>query len=468
MEVNRRDLLKLGAAAGAVALLQGCNKLLEPVEADPLAQKLPEPREVQPELRLLNRVAFGPTADDLHSISHLGREGYIDQQLKASQSNSLGMNVRLSQLDVVQLEPSDLLDLPREEVIRQLQQAGILRAVYSKNQLQERMVDFWSNHFNIYSRKGDTAFAKGMQETETIRKHALGSFPKMLDAVAHSPAMLEYLDNSENAKGVPNENYARELMELHTLGLGGGYTQRDVQEVARCFTGWTIETRFMRPQGHFRFDETTHDEESKVVLGERIPAKSEYADPSVYRGERDAEIVLHKLANHRSTARFISRKLCRYFLGEESPKWIDDISATYLRTGGDIAQMIRPLLLSKDLDKAPPILKRPFDYMVSCLRVAGAQTDAGEAVQKHLATMGEPLYEWPMPDGYPDKTAAWSGTMLPRWNFAFALAAGQVGGTEKPKLNAAQISVLANAPVLSQNDELASALCLASPEFQWR
>lgn len=459
MEVNRRDIFKMGAAAGAAALLSGCNRLLAPVESDPSAQKLPEPGNVRPELRLLNRMAFGPTAADLNSIETLGREGYIDQQLKAELSNSLGMNVRLSQLDVVQLEPSDLLDLPREEVIRQLQQAGILRAVYSKNQLQERMVDFWSNHFNIYSRKGDTAFAKGMQENDAIRKHALGKFPAMLDAVAHSPAMLEYLDNSENAKGVPNENYARELMELHTLGLGGGYTQRDIQEVARCFTGWTIETRFLRPQGHFRFDESVHDDGEKVVLGQRIPAGG---------GEKDALTVLHLLVTHPSTARFISKKLCRYFLGEEPPHWIEELSKTYRKTGGDLPQMIRPLLLSKDLDESPPILKRPFDYLVSSMRVAGAQTDAGEAVQKHLATMGEPLYEWPMPDGYPDKTAAWSGTMLPRWNFAFALAAGQIGGTEKPKLKAPQISVLANAPVLSSDNDLASALCLASPDFQWR
>jgi uncharacterized protein (DUF1800 family) len=314
--------------------------------------------------------------------------------------------------------------------------AAIIRAVYSPHQLRERMVDFWSNHFNIYARKGNSVFFKPADELETIRKHALGTFPELLRASAHSPAMLQYLDNQVNrrkdGKGAgANENYARELMELHSLGVHGGYTQKDVQEVARCLTGWGIEERnvFQRlvasdrkPMGSFRFDPEKHDKGAKVVLGEPIAPG---------RGIEDGNQVLEILSMHPMTARYISQKICRYFLGDgaSADAWTPRLSKIYLETKGDIRKMLRPLLLSDDLLNGQPVLKRPFDFSVSALRALNADTDGGKALQLHLAHMGQPLYQWPMPDGYPDRTAAWTGSLLARWNFATALAGASLPGT---------------------------------------
>jgi uncharacterized protein (DUF1800 family) len=332
------------------------------------------------------------------------------------------------------------------------------------------MADFWTNHFNVYSRKGDGSFRKGADERDVIRRHAVGSFPALLRASARSPAMLAFLDNTQNLKSHPNENYARELMELHSLGIGGGYTQLDVQEVARCFTGWTIEDRFLRPRGKLRFDPERHDDGQKLVLGHVIPPGG---------GERDVDQVLDILGSHPSTARFIARKLVRYFYGEEDPKLIDATAERYRDTGGDIPSLIGPLLDPNLLAGAPPVLKRPFDYIASCVRATGGYTDGGTPIQAHLVAMGEPLYQWPMPDGYPTKTTSWTGNMLPRWNFAYALATGSVGGSGTdlaPGLDAFE-TVLGRRPAPRDQATLdlvhgkpageALALFLASPEFQW-
>jgi uncharacterized protein (DUF1800 family) len=209
-------------------------------------------------------------------------------------------------------------------------------------------------------------------------------------------------------------------MELHTLGVDGGYTQKDVQEVARCFTGWAVEDRFLRRRGTFRFDATQHDNGSKTVLGMKLPSGG---------GESDAERVLALLAEHPSTARHIARKMCSYFVGEESSPWVSRLATIYLQAKGDIKAMLRPLLLSTQLLQAPPLVKRPFDFVVSALRALNADTDAGAPVQEHLARMGQPLYLWPMPDGYPSETVAWAGSLLARWNFALALAHGEIEGT---------------------------------------
>jgi uncharacterized protein (DUF1800 family) len=259
-----------------------------------------------------------------------------------------------------------------------------------------------------------------MDELTVIRKHALGKFPDLLRASAHSPAMLAYLDNQINERKAPNENYARELLELHTLGVHGGYTQKDVQEVARCFTGWTVENRFLRPRGRFRFDPHLHDDGPKMVLGVHIPAGG---------GQKDAEEVLNLLANHPSTAQFIAHKICRYFLGDAAATWTPKLTEIYKQTDGDIRAMLRPLLFSREILEGPPIIKRPFDYMVSALRALNADTDGDRPLQEHLAHMGQPLYQWPMPDGYPDKTSAWTGSLLARWNFATALATNAISGT---------------------------------------
>lgn len=437
-QFSRRDCLKAGLLASAGAALEGCGFV---------ARKIEEPRFLSPadatadEQRLLDRVGFGPDPTSLGTLRKLGVGDFVARQLGAAFPEPPGLLLQLQTLDVLQLETSDLMDLPAPAVLGQLQQAALLYAVYSPNQLRERMVDFWTNHFNIFGRKGNVVFSKGPEEVRIIRKHALGSFPEMLNAIARSPAMLEYLDNQKNQKGVPNENYARELMELHTLGLHGGYTQKDVQEVARCFTGWTIENRFLHARGSFRFDGERHDDGEKHVLGHRIAPGG---------GEEDGKQVLAILAKHPSTAHFLAGKLTRYFVGEPAePALQAAVASAYLQSGGDVAATITPLLVH--VADATPILKRPFDFAVSAIRHSGGDTDGGAPIRSHLEKMGEALYEWPMPDGYPEKTSAWTSSLLPRWNFAFALAQGKIPGSTVPG-----------------GDNEALALHLCSPEFQWR
>lgn len=457
METTRRECLKIGLLAGAGAALGGCSLVGRRVAAITDAPPTPPRAATRPEVRLLNRLGFGPGRASLASLETMGKDAYIEQQLEGSLAEDPGLLIQLQQLDVLQLQAPELWDMPFDRILQQLQQAAILQAVYGKNQLKERMVDFWTNHFNIYARKGDVGYAKGLEETRIIRKGALGKFSDLVFDMAHSPAMLEFLDNQKNVKGVANENYARELMELHTLGLHGGYSQKDVQEVARCFTGWTIENRFLRPKGRFRFDPDLHDDGRKVVLGHVIPAGG---------GESDGETVLRIVANHPSTARFLATKLSMYFLGEADGKWVDAMAAEYLRTGTSIPGTLSPMLRSQDLLASGPILKRPFDYMASALRISGAETDGASGLQDHLEKMGEPLYEWPMPDGYPDKASSWTSSLLPRWNFAFALASGSIRGTGCPGWN--EQTLLERPASGAADDKSRLALALAAPDFQWR
>jgi uncharacterized protein (DUF1800 family) len=278
--------------------------------------------------------------------------------------------------------------------------------------------------------------------------------------------MLVYLDNQVNVQGVPNENYARELMELHTLGVHGGYTQRDVREVARCFTGWSMERRFLRKKGAFVFNEDRHDNGEKLVLGHRIPAGG---------GQRDADIVLDILAQHPATAQFVCGKLARAFVGEDAPKHVDRMAKSFIASSGDIRNVLGPLLLSDAIVDSPPVFKRPFDYLASAVRVLGGITDGSAAIQDHLAKMGQPLYQWPMPDGFPNEPEAWAGSTLGRWNFAFVLTENRLTGTAidwngleatNPKATASAIS--GQSATFDGTVPEAAALALCSPEFQWR
>ena len=479
---SRRDCLRIGLMGSAASALGGCAKLANHFVEHQYDSALPSGRTDET-ARLVQRLTFGPGPGEIAAVQSMGRVAYVDSLIRADEKEDMRLQFLLNRLDVFQMDPYDTQDLPEREVLRQLQMAAILRAAHGKNQLHERMVDFWTNHFNIYGRKGLAAFRKASDETNVIRKHALGSFPEMLKASAHSPAMLIYLDNQSNVSGRANENYAREIMELHTMGVKGGYSQKDVQEVARCFTGWTIERRFLHHRWAYIFEEEKHDNGVKHVLGHTIPAGG---------GKQDAEHVLEILANHPATAHHLATKLCTYFLGADGEKWVDRTAQTYLNSKGDIPSMIRPILVSDDLMNSPPILKRPFDYIVSSIRALEADTDGGEAIQTHLAAMGEPLYQWPMPDGYPSNTGAWTGTMLPRWNFAYQLASNTIRGTEVnwPELvrenNPEKLFELTHARRAGSQDRVllqkltqemshgtkgyegAGFLCLASPSFQWR
>ncbi len=466
--VTRRQALALGVAGLAAA---GCGRVAYQVQGDDLPADIDLPHvDVHPTVRLLNRAGFGPKPGQVAEVEKLGRGRWIDRQLNPGEDEPVALAFQLGNLEALYMDSAELRDEADDEVIFQIQAAALLMAIYSPWQIRERMVDFWTNHFNIYARKGLGAYQKPADDAEVIRKNALGTFPNLLKASAHSPAMLAYLDNQVNQAGVANENYARELMELHTLGLHGGYTQKDVQEVARCFTGWTVETRFGYRAGSFRFDESVHDDKPKLVLGTVIPAGG---------GEKDAEVVLEILAKHPSTARFIASKLCRHFLGTTESPWVDKLAAIYRDTGGDIKSLLKPLFLCPELLEGPPVVKRPLDFVVSALRAFDAESDCGPPLQKHLANMGQSPYDWPMPDGYPDRTSAWTGSLLARWNFALALTTGQIGATSidfdrlSRKMDRFDVKQLAfdTSPIVDrfESDRTKSAaLALCAPEFQWR
>jgi uncharacterized protein (DUF1800 family) len=323
-------------------------------------------------------------------------------------------------------------------ITAQMQAARITRAVASGRQLEEVMVDFWFNHFNVYAQKGAVRWMVPAYEREAIRPHALGRFRDLVLATARHPAMLFYLDNWLSTRAdlvVPggpnagrrmglNENYARELMELHTLGVDGGYTQADVTEVARAFTGWTIDRP--RQDARFVFRPATHDLGDKRVLGRSIRGG----------GERDGDEVLDLLAAQPATARFIADKLVRRFVADEPPPaLVERVAAAYHDTGGDVRAMLRVVFASPEF-RAPAAagakIKKPSEFVASAVRAVGATTDArgALALARAAAEIGEGFYEAAPPTGYPDRAEAWvnPGTLLARMNFALSLAEGRVPG----------------------------------------
>ena len=353
-------------------------------------------------------------------------------------------------------------DGPRR-IIMELGREQLWRAAYSQRQLQEVMVHLWMNHFNIYAAKGVDKWLLTSFEQETIRPNALGNFSQLLAATAQSPAMLFYLDNwlsvapdaaagigkargrrfmlggpgfgprPMKANGKPpqgerrglNENYARELMELHTLGVDGGYTQQDVREVARCFSGWTIDRP--RQGGGFIFRPRMHDYGEKMVLGHKIKRPG---------GMEDGMKVLQLLAAHPSTAHFISLKLCRHFVADDPPTTVVDRTArAFTKSQGDIPSVLRTILTSPEFNSPAAFrtkVKSPFELVASSLRTLNAETDAGMPLMGLIMRMGQPLFQYQAPTGYPDRASSWinSGTLLARMNFSMALAANRIRGTQ--------------------------------------
>jgi uncharacterized protein (DUF1800 family) len=361
---------------------------------------------------------------------------------------------------------------PPQEMLVELQAQKLIRAVDSQRQLDEVLTDFWFNHFNIFWGKGQDKWLTTDFEMSAIRPHVLGKFKDLLMATAKSPAMLFYLDNAESSApdarppqrinrpgfnrgpfGRPpfgpvmlppvgqqpnpnpanqknkrktgiNENYARELMELHTMGVDGGYTQKDVQEVARCLTGWTIEGP--RRGGHFAFRDWMHDNGEKTVLGHRIPAGG---------GERDGEMVIDILAHHPSTVKFISTALVRRFVSDTPPQsLVDRVSQVYVKTDGDIREMMKTVLTSPEFNSPAAYrakIKSPFELAASAIRALGGDTNGSPALGQFIAKMGEPLYRYQAPTGYPDRAEQWvnTGALLQRLNFGLAVTGNKIAGT---------------------------------------
>jgi uncharacterized protein (DUF1800 family) len=419
-------------------------------------------------LHVLQRLTYGPRPGDVARVKTIGLAAWLERQLDPARLDDAAVEGALAALPTLTMSIADLQrDYPRPDpetqrklasgdmsrremreqypperrparIVAELQAARMLRAVNSERQLQEVMVDFWFNHFNVFAAKGEVRWYLTAYERDVIRPHALGRFPDLLRATARHPAMLFYLDNwlstrpGFTPRGGPNagrpaglnENYARELMELHTLGVDGGYTQADVTEVARAFTGWTIDRP--RQDARFVFRPTTHDLGDKRVLGRSIRAG----------GERDGEQVLDLLAAHPATARFIAGKLVRRFVADEPPPALAErVAAAYRDTGGDVRAMLRVVFVSPEF-RAPAAagakIKKPSEFVASAVRAVGAATDTqgAQALARAAAEIGEGFYEAGPPTGYPDRAEAWvnPGTLLARMNFALSLAEGRVPG----------------------------------------
>jgi uncharacterized protein (DUF1800 family) len=359
---------------------------------------------------------------------------------------------------------------PQQVVQGELTQAKLLRAIYSERQLDEVMTDFWMNHFNIFINKGADRYMLTAYERDVIRPHALGKFKDLLVATAKSPAMLFYLDNwqsigpdsdfarfggqrqrpgrlrrgpfgmivydpppprreqnpeqkKKRASGL-NENYAREIMELHTLGVDGGYTQKDVTELAKVLTGWTID----KPQqgGEFKFDERRHEPGTKIVLGKKFKED----------GENEGMKALDMLAHHPSTAHFISKKMAMRFVSDDPPpSLVDRMAQTFMNSDGDIREVLRTMYQSPEF-WAPQTyrakVKTPLEFVVSAIRASGADVQTPQALNNQLQKLGMPLYAMQPPTGYSMKADAWvnSAALLNRMNFGLALAAGKLPGVQ--------------------------------------
>ena len=421
----------------------------------------------------LSRLTYGSRPGEVERVRALGLDVWLERQLHPEKIDDSATEAALAELATLRMTTTELLhayprpdpqlraklasgEMSRQEmqerypmekrparITAELQAAKMVRAVTSERQLQEVMVDFWFNHFNVFANKGDVRWYVSAYEREAIRPYALGKFPELVRATAHHPAMLFYLDNwlsarpdftipagpNRGRKAGLNENYARELMELHTLGVDGGYTQKDVTEVARAFTGWTLETP--RQGGGFAFDRRLHDPGPKIVLGHVIKGGG---------GQSDGEAVLDILASRPSTARFIATKLVRRFVSDAPPPaLVDRAAARFRETGGDLREVMRTILMSPEF-RSPDVyaakVKSPFEFAVSALRAAGSEVVAGggtaapafdaKGLVRRVRDMGMALYQCQPPTGYGDTADAWmnSGALVNRINFALELARG--------------------------------------------
>ena len=493
MSLSRRDFLKLASLVTASAALSSCAPVYRRLAGDLPA--VPWTPLDSRDFMTLNRLTFGPRVAERVRFMEIGLQPWIEEQLDAESIDDFDCNLLLQPFKSLNMDANELEaisnglfdDYDRETIPNELRQATLIRQAYSKRQLYELMVEFWSDHFNIFMEKGNCFYLKTVDDRDVIRRHALGSFRDLVWASAHSPAMMEYLDNQANEKSHPNENYARELMELHTLGVDGGYTQQDVMELARCLTGWTVKEHFWL--GDFVFNEDLHDTGRKQVLGMTIPNS----------GIKEAEHVIERLVTHPSTARFIATKLTRRFVSDEPPSEIVEKAAhVFLKTKGDIKSVLRAVLLD-GRPLAQPKYKRPAHFVLSALRMLNAETD-GVGVQEYLLRMGQSYFNWPTPDGYPDRSDAWQGNLMPRWQFAFELIRNEIKGT-KHNLQAlmdvsssdsfpgdvdAVASLLLGAPIApvardalidsvrsagateEETLQIVTAGLIASPAFQWR
>jgi uncharacterized protein (DUF1800 family) len=491
----------------AALLALGCASSSKPASAPPAPTvaplTLPDTgwSEVKRALHALRRLAYGPSPRDWEQVRRLGVAQWVALQLHPERLPDEALATRLEPLGTLSLSTEDLIArypplrqqarelgvpletredrreltlmlgadaLPRR-VGEDLMAQKLIRAVESNHQLQEVLVDFWFNHFNVSAEKGPVRWMLTSYERDAIRPHVFGRFRDLLGATARHPAMLFYLDNwtsvrdgfepgrrrfgmaqafRKNARGL-NENYARELLELHTLGVDGGYTQDDVREVARAFTGWSLNRPRVAPAFVFRAE--AHDPGEKTMLGQAFPPGG---------GVKDGEHVLDMLARHPSTARFLSTKLARKFVSDEPPAaLVDRLAQVFLATDGDLRAVYTALFTSPEFwsDAAWSSKTRtPLELVASSIRALGGTTNGGRPLARTVERMGEPLYRAPAPTGYPEHAAPWvnAGALVVRLNFALALASDRVRGTD------VEVMKLVPTPAPTDTGVLVDALAL--------
>jgi len=478
---------------------QGADAQTASMAATSIAQEMSpagsaKPAELEVDPKLVSTILALPPRDRVLRLTKMPQPQFDSffKSIKGPERQLL-----MSDLTPDLRETVGALENPERVVVEELMAQRLLRDVYSNAQLQEVMTDFWMNHFNVFLRKNEaTPYYLVSYERDVIRPHALGKFEDLLEATAHSPAMLIYLDNMQSIgpdsqaadraklaaarnknKKAPeglNENYARELMELHTLGVNGGYTQQDVIQAARILTGWTVE----RPQrgGGFQFDERRHEPGTKKVLGRKFKEN----------GEKEGRDLLHMLATHPSTAKFISRKLAVRFVSDDPPQeLVDRMAKTFLSTDGDIAAVLKTLFRSPEFwstDTYRAKVKTPLEYVVSAARATNASLTNVQPLVAALRDMGMPLYGCVPPTGYKWDATDWvsTGALVNRMNFALSLAANRLNGItttwtaeEMPTLTARQpaLNLLADldsdAPAKPDQAKAAAAPApVAAPESE--
>ena len=381
---------------------------------------------------VINRLTMGYTPELYSEIKAIGVKAFIDQQLDPSSIDDSATEEKVEKFTRLNMSTAELLETKSRATIRnELNGATTIRAVHSRRQLQEVMVDFWSNHFNVDTIKKNTAMYK-VENDRVIRENALGNFSDLLMLIAKSPAMLEYLDNrtsKANGKNVPNENYARELMELHTLGVDGGYSEQDVESVAHLLSGWTTNS-----EGKFRFIDNfnrfnDHLEEGGDIMG-WVPFSPE-------RSIENGESFINFLAYQRATSLYICWKLCRYFISDDitqSDRIVRVAARVFRRNNTDIIPTLRAIFRSKTFRQSKgEKVKRSNELMYSILRATDATIDlsepmkAGNHIRSQLEKMGHALFQCEPPTGYPDQACCFINTnaMVYRWNLGFNLASNR-------------------------------------------
>ncbi|MGD1804221.1 DUF1800 domain-containing protein [Dapis sp. BLCC M126] len=445
-------------------------------------------------LHLINRLSFGPTPGQIEKIKNIGLEAYIQSQLKPN-------SIPYPKILIQKLEYLDTLPLTPSEIIRELQrlqqqgkelrldQRGLnrikgrfeqkiflqatkgrfLRTLESPRHLEEVMVDFWYNHFNVFGRQGLNRLYFSSYEQQAIRPHALGNFRELLGATAHHPAMLIYLDNWRSHRGKINENYARELLELHTLGVDGGYTQDDIIALANIFTGWGLPPNNKRAEDRdgFYFEEKRHEPGDKIFLGQTIKEN----------GMAEGETALDILASHPSTAKHISYKLAQTFVSDEpSESLVKILSQSFLDSEGNISTVLNTLFNNSEFWQSEvhnSKFKNPYRFVASAMRAIGNEVDNFRPINGILDQLGMPLYGCVTPDGYKNTKDAWldSDTMIRRSSLAVPLSGGLLGrgkpiSAEKLMVTLGNnFSAQTRAVIEKSSPDLRAALIFGSPEF---